>query len=243
MTEEMLIPVILTTSAKQILRHFNESIVGLEAWGSSMASNKIVLDEKYGILMNNPGATEMQIRYERKVDSHGDVINPLTKDTVADICEEIDSRLPPYEDRNEGKVYDPDLTVDTLVINVDDEELQEKANAGTSNFDLVFKSEPVYNESRRDDTRKANEDIPLYKFHGFKIRTLNLHVMMEVAERYGETRNPVTVIEWNGLRDTQPKAPKRVAQRIEEKYLPDKCKELNFIKVRDNRFVELIPVR
>lgn len=232
---------ILTTSAKQVLKHFNEQIVTLKAKGGSYGTNKITIDEAYGITINDPASTYMTIQYEQKRDETGNILNSLSEGKVEEICKDIDSRFEPYYDEKEETEYAPDLTVESFEIEITSDELQKLGRANTNVFDVLFVSDIVENVNLREKVKNRNEDSGLFRFQAFKFRTLNMHRIVETVEKYGQTKKQY-IVEWSGVNDSHPKSPIKIAQHIVANYLPKKYAEITFLKIRGMNRVVPTPV-
>ena len=239
--EENAIPTILTISAKEIFKHYKEQIVEMDAMGGHYGKNEVVVDKDYGLYLDNPGQTKMVLHYKQERNEEGKILNPLTDEKVKEICDKINERLPSYYDEDEDKQYPPDLSVERLVIEVKDKELQTISNSNTNVFDITFGSDIVETPELREKTQNRNKYLGLVKLQGFKIRNLNMHKLIETREKYGQSK-PSYIQQWNGLTDIHPKSPLKIAQRVYTTHLPEKYAELNFVSVVERNRAILTPI-
>jgi len=232
---------ILTTSAKQILKHYNEQIVNIKARGGSYGTNKVIIDDNYGISINNPGSTYMSIQYKQKRDEGGNILNLLSEGKVEEICKDIDARFDSYYNEKEDVKYLPDLAVESFEIEVTDDKLRKLSSANTNVFDILFVSDIVEDDNLKEKVKNKNSDYGLYKMQGFKFRALNMHQIIETVEKYGQVKKQY-IQEWNGINDVHPKAPIKIAQHIATNYLPKNYGDISFLKVKGMNRVVLTPV-
>jgi len=230
---------ILTIGLKKILSTYGESIVELRAGGGSLGSNKIVIDNDYGISIDNPGSVFMNVKYKQIRDEQGNVLNPLNEGKIEEICQDIDQRFEPYHDEKEDRDYPPDLPVEYFVISVKDNELQKLSQSNTSEFEILFQSDVVENPYLKEKVKSRNENLGLFK-QGFKFRCLNMHELLETQEKYGQVKRQY-IQQWNGVFDIHPKSPLKIAQHIAANYTPRGFGELTFLKTEGMNKMVLTP--
>lgn len=238
--EVQAVPSILTPSAKVIMRHYKRKIVEIHAKSGFYGANKTILNKDYGITINSPGATEMEINYVQRRTKQGKIINPLIGDMVKEICNDIDKHLNPYEDEETGEKYSPDLAVSSFTIELRDNDLQNRSNSNTNVFDMYFVSDALESEELRDTCKKMNAHMGLFNFQGFKIRSLNMHELIETQEKYSQEKKKY-IQQWYGIEDVRPMSPLKIAQYISLNHLPKKYGDLNILTIKDNRKVVLEP--
>ena len=73
---------------------------------------------------------------------------------------------------------------------------------------------------------------------GFKVRNLNLRSVIETETKYHE-QGDGKYLSWGGPTDIRPRAPERLAVRINDHILPDDVGMLKPYVVTDNQIIEL----
>lgn len=241
MNERMATATNLTVSAREILKYYNEQIVDLRAKGGFCGANKVVIDSDYGISVVTPGSTYLEFIYRQKRDTEGNTLNILSEGKVKEIYDIFDSCLNAYYDEREDVEYPPDLAVESFEIETKrDDTIQKLAGTDTDIFDMRFVSDIIESDELKDKIKKKNKNFGLFKFQGFKIRALSMHCLIETAEKYGERKKYVQ--EWNGIYDTHPKSPIKLAQHVVANYLPKKYAWLSFLNVKETNRVVLGPM-
>lgn len=211
------VPAILTTSGRFVLNHYGEQIVRLSAGGSVEGRNTTVLDNDYGLMVDQPGKTELTLNYEQRRDKGGTILNPLTESKIAEITDAIDDMLGPVEDRI-GRTYEPDLAVQSVTLEVTNGSLQEVTDTTTNVFELRFCSDPA-DDGIRNRTKFLNEERGLYK-QGHNVRNLNLHRLFETTNKFVDERsNPIFA--WDGITDIHPKSTSGIAATVLRDHIPD----------------------
>lgn len=231
---------ILTISLKKILHHYGESIVELRAGGGSLGSNKIVIDNDYGISIDNPGSLFMGMSYKQMRDEKGNILNSLNDGKIEEICKDIDDRFEPYYDEKKERTYPPDLPVEYFIISVYDKELQKLAQSNTADFEIEFHSDIVENPYLKEKIKNRNDNLGLFK-QGFKFRSLNMHELLETQEKYGQVTKEY-IVQWNGVFDIHPQAPSKIAQHIVKNYTPHGFGEFNWLKTEGMNKTVLTPM-
>jgi hypothetical protein len=230
------IPSILTVSLKEILKHYGETIVKLKARGGEHRQNRITLDKDCGVVYASGSSSVIEVNYEQERAPDGMILNPLDKNKIQEIFEHINNNLPKCED-SEGRKHAPDIPVDLLVVEIEDDKIAELAEAKTNTFDAEFISEKV--EPRiRSKVHELNYDLGVYQ-QGFEVRNLNLTLLLERAQKFTEPKKLwKPVIQWGGYtkQDPKPKSPIEIAGRIKDQYLPPKYAMLKTYRLmRGNR--------
>ena len=211
------IPSLLTTSAKVVIEEFGSQIRTLRAHGSVETTNSRRIDElrEYGLEEKQETTHRIAINYER-IPGRGDEIkNPLTGDVTEDLFERVHAHL-----RTENQTVDPDLTVNSVTIRVDEPRLKEVTPAQTEQFDLTFVADPA-EDAVRDLTKQRNADRGLFTDLGFNIQNLNLRTVEEVAAKHHK-QSDGRYFAWQGPDNVRPRAPTRLATRVNAEILPDK---------------------
>lgn len=230
------IPSLLTTSAKELTSHYTTDIVEMRALGGRRGQNTRWLDESYGMYVDEPGQEILRWEYQQRRDTSGEVQNPLDADTLELRHKQIEDELPPYEDE-QGDLHPPDLTIDKLVVEVEDEELVEHTNATDPVFELTFVSDPVEKSGWSKETQGLEVNKGVYK-QGFKLRNLNLHRMVEVANKYSDEKTQ-EIVSWNGPGHIRPRCPATVAANICGKHIPGEYLGLKLFTVEEEE--QLVP--
>jgi len=227
------IPALLTNSLRKVLNTFGSDIIKLHASGSVETTNGTFLDDyrEYGVSWEQQDQQRITIEYEQLPGADGPA-NPLTEDTCDDLLEEIEARLSPTD-----PIVDPDLAVTSCTIRITDERIQEVTPAQSAEFDLHFVSDPA-EEPIREPTKRLNADRGLYSELGFKVRNLNLRSVIETETKYHE-QGDGKYLSWGGPTDIRPRAPERLAVRINDHILPDDVGMLKPYVVTDNQIIEL----
>jgi len=232
-TREILLPSLLTNSLRAVFDAFGADIIQLRAHGSLEATNATLLDElrEYAVSWHQQDQQKITIDYEQLYQS-GEPANPLTESARTQLLEEIDARLTPHETR-----VDADLAVTDLTVRITDDRLQEITPAQSPEFDLRFVSDPA-EEPIKEPTKRRNADRSLYTELGFKVRNLNLRSVVETETKF-HNQSDGRYLSWGGPTDIRPRAPKRLAVRINEHILPDAYGVLKPYIVTDDRVLEL----
>ena len=215
-TSTHLVPSLLTTSAKAVIEQFGSQIRTLRAHGSVETTNSRRIDEfrEYGLEENQETTHRIAINYER-IPGRGDEIkNPLDEDITDELFKQVHTHL-----RTEAQTVDPDLTVTSVTIRVDEPRLREVTPAQTEQFDLTFVADPA-EDAVRDLTKQRNADRGLFTDLGFNIQNLNLRTVEEVAAKHHK-QSDGRYFAWQGPDNVRPRAPTRLATRINAEILPD----------------------
>jgi hypothetical protein len=232
-TREILLPSLLTNSLRAVFEAFGADIIQLRAHGSLETTNATLLDglQEYAVSWHQQDQQKITIDYEQLHQS-GEPANPLTEPARTRILDEVDARLAPHETR-----VDPDLAVTELTVRITDERLQHITPAQSAEFDLRFVSDPA-EESIREPTKRRNADRSLYSELGFKVHNLNLRSVVETETKF-HAQSDGRYLSWGGPTDIRPRAPKRLAVRINEHVLPDAYGVLKPYIVTDDQVLEL----
>lgn len=215
------IPAILTNSFRKNASFFGDKIVRLKARGGELPQKREELKPGYGLvhIMGKTNTIEIDYTQERSI---GQIRNPLDKSNLEEILGHMDNLLDPYEEEGRESTP-PDLFVEEMEVEIEDSEIQRLAKTATNTFDLSFISESPDNEHIWDEIHSLNVDLGIYS-HGAKVRNLNLHRMVEVAEKFAESKKSLeSIVHWEGFRkqDTRPHCPIGIAQCI-MKHLPER---------------------
>ena len=232
--QTVLIPALLTNSARTILKSFGADIYQLTAQGSTTTTNRTTIDDlrEYGVGVERRTSHAVSVDYERLTDTDGEPTNPLTEDVVADLFDALDTHL-----NTEDISVAPDLAVTEVTLRITDERLAEVTPAQTTEFDLRFIADPA-EDALRDATDRVNRGHGLYDELGFNRTHLNLHSVTETATKYTAQSNG-RYFHWHGPEDLRPRAPELLATRVNTHVLPDKYGLLKPYNVVEDRIMEI----
>lgn len=227
------IPSLLTNSLRAVLESFGPQIIHLKASGSIETANSTLLDDlkEYGVSWEQQDHQRIRIDYEQLPGTDGP-INPLTETAYEPLLEEIEARLSPQE-----SAVQADLAVTQLTIRVTDERLEAVTPAQSPEFDLRFVSDPA-EPPIREVTKRYNVDRGLYSALGFNVHNLNLRSVIETETKYHQQADG-KYLSWAGPDDIRPRAPERLAIRINDHVLPDAYGVLKPYVITDDRVIEL----
>ncbi len=227
------VPSLLTNSLRAVLEAFNTQIIQLKASGSIETANTALLDSlrEYGVSWEQQDHQRIRVDYEQLPGTDGP-INPLTESAYEPLLEEIEARLSPQE-----RAVDADLAVTQLTIRVTDERLEAVTPAQSPEFDLRFVSDPA-EPPIREITKRYNIDRGLYSALGFNVHNLNLRSVIETETKYHQQADG-KYLSWAGPGDIRPRAPERLAIRINDHILPDAYGVLKPYVITDDRVIEL----
>lgn len=228
------IPALLTNSLRVVLESFGSNIIELKAHGSTTTPNQFENKElrKYGAIREEETNIRLDIGYSQLQTGDGKPTNPLDSDAREMLYEHMEAIL-----GDNSLSVEPDLSVTSFTVQVEDETLQEVTPAQTSEFNLRFVADPS-ESSIRDQTRRINQDRGLYDELGFKIHDLNLRSVVETAVKYGE-QGDGRYLSWQGPDDIRPRAPQKLATRINDRILPDEYSFLKPYKVADDSVLQI----
>lgn len=229
------LPSLLTNSCRAVMDAFGEKIIQLKAHGSVATTNQTIVEElaEYGLIREQETNHRLTIDYTQIENTHEEgASNPLTEDVRGSIEEHITTVL----DLDSNNV-DPDLAVTSVTIQVTDERLQAATPAQTPEFDLQFVADPA-EDPVKPQTRRLNADRGLYSELGFNIQNLNLRSVVETQTKYTEQAGG-RYLSWHGPDDIRPRAPERLAIRINQNILPDQYGTLKPYRVIDDQILEI----
>lgn len=230
------IPSLLTTSLKAILEAFGQDIIKLRANGSIATTNQTLIDDlrEYGVIREQQTNHRIEIDYTQLHENDSNnVSNPLDEEAQRALNEHISAVLDA-----ESRTVEPDLTVTSVTVRINDERLQQVTPAQTSEFDLRFIADPA-EEDLREQTQRRNSDRGLYSELGFQIQNLNLRSVVESATKFSEQTDG-EYYAWQGPDDIRPQAPKKLASRINQHVLPDQYAKLKHYEVADDQKLDLV---
>lgn len=227
------IPSLLTNSLREVLDHFGNDIIRLEASGSIETTNGTFLDDyrEYGLSWTQQDQQRMILEYEQLPGADGPA-NELTASACEGLLSEVESRLATDE-----MTVDPDLAVTELAIRVTDDRLEKVTPAQSAEFDLHFVSDPA-EPPIREVTQQQNADRGLYSELGFNVRNLNLRSVIETETKYHQQTDG-RYLSWGGPTDIRPRSPEQLAVRINKYVLPDDLGLLKPYTVIDDQVIEL----
>lgn len=227
------IPSVLTNSFQTVVTEFGDDITMVKAMGSIETANRSVPDEfrEYGLAREQRSTHRMTLDYELLPGEDGPV-NPLDETAREELSDEINAVL-----KTDESTVEPDLAVTSLAIRVEAPELREVTPAQSDEFDLYFvadRAEPPV----KDATRRLNAERGLYDELGFEVRNLNLRTVIETETKYHE-QSDGRYLSWGGPEDIRPRAPERLAIRVNEHVLPDRLGVLKPYYVTDDRVLQV----
>lgn len=227
------IPSLVTNSFRSIAEEFGEQLTMLKAVGSVETANRSTPDRfrEFGLAREQRSTHRMTLDYEQLPGEDGPA-NPLNSEAQEELFDEIEAVL----DTDELTV-DPDLAVSSFGIRVESPELREVTPAQSDEFDLYFvadRAEPPL----KDATRRVNAQRGLYDELGFEVRNLNLRTVVETETKYHE-QSDGRYLSWGGPEDIRPRAPEKVAIRVNEHVLPDRLGVLKPYYVTDDRVLQV----
>jgi hypothetical protein len=228
------IPALQTNSLRVVLESFGSNIIDLKAHGSTTTPNQVENEElrKYGAIREEETNIRLDIDYSQLQGGDGKPTNPLDSEARKTLYDHIEAIL-----GDNSLSVDPDLCVTSFTVQVEDETLREVTPAQTSEFNLRFVADPS-EPSIRDQTRRINQNRGLYDELGFKIHDLNLRSVVETAVKYGE-QGDGRYLSWQGPGDIRPRAPQKLAIRINDRILPDEYSLLKPYKVADDSVLQI----
>lgn len=226
------IPSILTVSFKEVVEFYQEKIVRVRAGGGEYKTNKVTLDKDCGIVYATGSSSIIEVNYKQSRASDGTILNPLDQDKIQEIFEHLDNNLPEYKDTGDRK-YPPDIPIEKLIVEIEDDKIAELTETKTSSFDLTFISERV-EPSIRERVHNLNKGLGVF-LQGFEIRNLNVVELMDRTQIYGEgsKKNWKPIIHFLGYarQDLEPKSPIEIAGKIYSQYLPPKYAMLKTYRI------------
>lgn len=227
------IPSLLTNSLRAVLEGFDAELIQLRAHGSVETTNGTLLDglREYGVSWEQRDTQQLTVEYEQLPGADGPA-NPLDAAAKEQLLAAVETRLDGPEVRVE-----PDLAVTHCTVRVTDERLQAVTPAQTAEFDLRFVSDAA-EAPIRDVTKQYNADRGLYSELGFQVRNLNLRSVIETAAKYHE-QGDGKYLSWAGPGDIRPRAPERLAIRINDHILPAEYGVLKPYVVTDDQVLSL----
>lgn len=210
------IPSLLTNSLRVILEAYGEDIIHLHAHGAVETRNSTPVEDlqRYGLSREQQTHHRLRLEYEQFRNADGGAANPLTEETIEELLAEVERVLDKADTAAE-----PDLAVTSCTIRVTEPTLQEVTPAQTSEFDLTFVADPA-EAPVRDHTRRLNADRRLYSDLGFNVTNLNLRSLVETATKHHQ-QSDGRYLSWGGPEDVRPRAPTKLALRVNEQILPD----------------------
>jgi hypothetical protein len=229
----------LTNSAVEIMRHFTDDILELQAKASVGTPNRDDLIPDLGLERKQIQRQEVTLNYRRIPSTDGPgAENPLTDAAVDNIIHELGRKLNDFDTDAE-----PDLAVRKLIVDATLPELTEVTRANTDEYELMFVSDPAETVAEIDDdpesqTRLKNRGKGLYDELGFKIRNLNLHSVVETRMKYAEQGNP-KIMGWGGHEDIRPNSDKKLAQVVTSQVCIDEFADMKWYDVTSEDTIEL----
>lgn len=228
------IPAVLTNSMRALVEYFGDNIIELRAHGSVTTTNQSIVEElrEFGVIREQETNHRIDIDYTQLQTDDQEPANPLDGEARKEIDEHLQAVL-----GNDTLSVDPDLSVTALTIRVTDETLQEVTPAQTPEFDLRFVADPA-EQAVREQTQRCNADRGLYSELGFNVHNLNLRSVVETAVKYSE-QSDGRYLSWQGPEDIRPRAPRKLAIRINDRILPDEYGLLKPYRVADDQVLEV----
>jgi hypothetical protein len=228
------IPSLLTSSLRAVLDAFGANILSLRANGSVETSNATTVEDlrEYGLSREQETHHRLTLDYEQ-IHGDGKPANPLTATACEQLLSEVEAVL-----NTEHHTVEPDLTVTSLTIRVANSQLQEVTPAQSPEFDLTFVADPA-EPPVREPTKRRNAERGLYSDLSFNLTNLNLRSVVETETKFHK-QSDGRYLSWGGPEDIRPRAPDRLAIRINNHVLPDEYGILKPYKVTDDSVLELM---
>jgi hypothetical protein len=237
--DQIPIPSIVTNSALEIMRHFTDDILELEATASTGTANRDDLIPEIGLDRTQSQRQEVTLNYRRIPCADGPgAQNPLTDDAIDNIEHQLRRKL---DDFNTD--VEPDLAVQRVVVDAELPELAEVTRATTNEYELTFVSDPVEADPSTDEgpewvTRQRNRGKGLYDELGFNLRNLNLHAVEETRIKYAEQGNP-RIMGWGGPKDIRPNSDNKLTEVIVDEVVPSEFAFIKWYRVTSEDTLEL----
>lgn len=230
------IPAVLTNSLRAVLDSFGTDIVRLRAKGSTGSTNQTLIDEirEYGVARKQEESHCIDLDYTQRPNDGAEVAsNLIDEDAQTKICDHLDAVLDPPNTN-----VKPDLSVQSLTIQVTDERIEAVTPAQTSKFDFRFSADRA-EKPVREQLRRLNMDRGLYSELGFKLHNLNLHSVVETATKsMGQTNGQY--FSWSGPGDVRPKSRKKLAIRINKHVLPEEYGALKPYQITEDMDTQIV---
>lgn len=249
------IPSIMTKSFEIIGKHLCSllpEVSVIEFRGKHNVANidELDIDKDYGITFFSTDNKELSIEYIQERDiKTTKVKNPFDLNIYNKIMKYINQYLGKFETRRKDpkkqKIYDQDLSIESLVLRVTDKKLQSKAGTETDDFMAFFKTTKYENKK----FKKQLEDYHIrvnkeYLFEaGFKYTSLNLIQLIETEKYYKNKRDTrSSIIYWEGLQDPVPIANNDIAWylRYDSGYFPEDFVRLKQFYVTKANIIKMI---
>lgn len=232
--KETPIPSMLTNSALEMLAHFGDQIIELEAEVSIDNWNRTEALRDFGLTRKQLQRQKMTIDYHEIRDDDGVAENPLTEDAIEDIKEKLGYYINDFE-----KDTEPDMAVSKLEVIVESDQIESVSRATSNEFELTFVSDPA--GGARDLTEDLNYDKGLYDEFGFEYRNLNLRSVVETRAKYAE-QSDGKLMGWGGPTDVRPRCTKQVAQAVYD-LLPTEFRAIKWYTVGEDDVIDLQSVQ
>ena len=231
---QTMIPSLVTSSLRAVLDAFGTDILAVRAHGSDETTNSGMVDDlrRYGLRREQETNHRLVLDYEQLIGANDTPDNLLDAPTRDSLLDEINTHL-----GTDQQAVTPDLTVTTLTIRVTEPALEAVTPAQSAEFDLTFVADPAESPAR-EITRRRNADRGLYSDLGFNITNLNLRSVVETETKFHE-QSDGRYLSWGGPTDIRPRAPARLAVRINQHILPDDYGILKPYAVADDSTLEL----
>jgi len=232
--KETPIPSMLTNSTLEMLDHFADQIIELEAEVSIDNWNRTEALRDFGLTRKQLQRQKMTIDYHEIRDDDGVAENPLTDDAIADIEEKLNYYIADFD-----KPLEPDMAVSKLQVVVESDEIEAVSRATSNEFELTFISDAA--GEARDLTEDLNYDKGLYDEYGFEYRNLNLRSVVETRAKYTE-QSDGKLMGWGGPSDVRPRCTKQLAQAVYD-LLPTKFRAIKWYTVGEDDVIDLQSVQ
>lgn len=229
--EQTPIPSMLTNSAVEMMRAFDDNIIEIEAEASIDNWNRDELRRDYGLTWGQLTRQKVEIDYHEIRNNDGEPENPLTPGQVDDILQELRRRLTGFD-----QDFAPDMAVSKLQLRVEVPEITEVTRSQSDEYELTFISDPA--GDARDQTENRNYDKGLYTEMGFQYRNLNLRSVVETRAKYSE-QSDGKLMGWGGPDDVRPRCSTKLAQAVNDHVLPDEYGALKWYRIGESNTTEL----
>ena len=237
------IPSILTVSLREVLDYYHKKIVRLQAEGGEYPTRSVVLDDNYGVTFVPGSSGTIKMDYTQSRAPDGTILNPINEEWIQKMHGYLNKNLPEHEG------HPPDIPVTLLLVEIEDTRIAELAGTETNVFDATFNAEWMEPQIKSKVHSPASDyyDAELAEHwrvllgQGFRMRNLNLMLLLERTQKFAEPKKVwKPIIQWGGYtkQDLNPKSPIEVAGRIRDTHLAPKFRLLKTYRVmRGNKLV------
>lgn len=230
---EFTIPSMVTISADEVLQHFGENIIELQAHAAADTDNVDELNRDYGLLRRQKQREKVELNYQRQANVEGEPYNPLTPDARTEILNQTRRLLNPTD-----STVLADLAVTKLVIRTEVPAIRNATRAQSDEFEFTFVSDRVLSDAAKEATQQANLEKALFTELGFEYRNLNLRSVIETRAKYTEQSTNGKVMGWGGPDDTRGRCSHDISQAVKQHVLPAEYAKIKWFEVTEDHTLE-----